>query len=630
MPWYEHYFTADYWAYADDEYSPERTGAEVDYLATVLNRYAPGGRVLDLACGVGRHAIALARRGFDVTGVDMSAYALDRAERAAADAGVRLGLHRADLLRSADWGVAEVDAVICVQAFGWGSDADQLRLLRQVRQVLVPGGVFVLDHSNILAIMRIYQPEGLAEIGGATFHFLRRYDPVTGRSTGEVRIRRADGTSVVLPDDIRMYQPAEVRSLLTRAGFTVEAADADFTIGAPVAMSTRYVQFVARPQAVLTSALAGHRQPVPAEGLDLRWAPDEAEFVEASIAQAWATVAESGPALADRARRYDLADPYGGGRVTPVLAANLRWPAGAASSDATLAGATPADAAPSDAAPAGVTPAGDRISVGAGVTGLLHDLARLADGGTVLIDPIGHPHLAVTARQAGDEVQITGLADVATALAAVERFRPAVTVLDRPGLTGAQWSPDDVRVLAAATIEAGGVLVVDETCGAYAPPDRSVAPLTDRVAGLIVLRSMSKGYCCGGLRIGFAIASPDQAGAVRAVLAPLAASALALDVALALLCQPDPLAPLRDRIAEVKPEVIALLARAGIATIDTDPYVPWLMLPGDDATRAALVARQLVAKDVPVADPASWPSGLLRLSVPLSAARLKAFEAAVS
>ena len=203
----------------------------------------------------------------------------------------------------------------------------------------------------------------------------------------------------------------------------------------------------------------------------------------------------------------------------------------------------------------------------------------------MLIDPVGHPHLAVTAA--------TGLATrsgspastvSATALAAVARFRPAVTVLDRPGLPARSGHRTMCAALAAATVEAGGVLVVDETCGAYAPPGRSVAPLTDRVAGLIVLRSMSKGYCCGGLRIGFAIASPDQAGAVRAVLAPLAASALALDVALALLCQPDPLAPLRDRIAEVKPEVIALLARAGIATLDTDPVVPWLVLPGDDAS----------------------------------------------
>jgi 2-polyprenyl-3-methyl-5-hydroxy-6-metoxy-1,4-benzoquinol methylase len=90
VPWYEDYFTADYWSYADAEYTAERTAAEVSYLAQVLQRHAPSRRVLDLACGVGRHAIGLARLGFEVTGVDVSQYALDRAARAASEAGVRL------------------------------------------------------------------------------------------------------------------------------------------------------------------------------------------------------------------------------------------------------------------------------------------------------------------------------------------------------------------------------------------------------------------------------------------------------------------------------------------------------------------------------------------------------------
>jgi len=90
IPWYERYFTADYWTYADEEYTADRTAAEVDYLADVLDRHAPGRRVLDLGCGVGRHAVGLARRGFTVVGIDVSGFALSRAAAAAADAGVSL------------------------------------------------------------------------------------------------------------------------------------------------------------------------------------------------------------------------------------------------------------------------------------------------------------------------------------------------------------------------------------------------------------------------------------------------------------------------------------------------------------------------------------------------------------
>ena len=542
--------------------------------------------------------IGLARLGFEVTGVDVSDYALRRAAQAAADADVQLRLVRADLLGSDDWGVSSADAVICVQAFGWGSDADQLQMLRTVRRLLLPGGLLVLDHSSILAIARIYQPRAQARIGAAEFTFTREYDPLSGRSGGCVLVRRADGTQAALPDNVRLYTPAEIRRLLSRAGFEVTRADADFKIGAPVTIGTRYAQFLATPIRPVESALAGHHgQPSPGE-IDLRLMPDEAEFSQAAVAAAWARAAAD---LPGRARRYDLADPYGAARAAPVLAGHLGWPADSELSQ-------------------------DRVSVGAGVTGLLHGLSRLADGGTVLIAPAGHPQLAEAAAAAGTTVAVAALTDPAAAKVAVADLRPALTVLDRPATTGRHWSLPMVAELAASTAQAGGVLVVDEACGCYLPPGNSAAPLTRNVPGLVVLKGVSKGYCCGGLRIGFAVASAGLAKPVRAVLAPLAGSALSLDVALELFGQPDLLGPLRERIAEVKPAVRAALRRAGVAIVETDEHVPWIALNGDAATRATLAQVGLAVKDVPVLG--SGP-GLLRMSLPLSVPRYEAVLAAL-
>lgn len=582
--WYERYFTADYWAYADHEYTADRTAAEVDYLAEMLHQHAPGRRILDLGCGVGRHAVGLARRGFAVVGIDVSEFALSRAAAAAADAGVSIDLRHADLLGT--WDVPTVDAAICVQAFGWGSDDDQLRMLRSVRRVLADGGILILDHSNILAIAGRYAPESRAKIGGATFHFLRRYDPVSGRSGGEVRLRRADGSTAVLLDDVRLYQSAEIERLLTRAGFEAVAVHSDFTVDAPVTLDRRYVQFVARPVTAVRSALAGH-QGVPG-GLDLRWAPDEAAFVAPALDLAWAEI----DASVQMARRYDLSDPFAADRLGAVLGV------------------------PSD-----------RVSAGAGVTGLLHDLARLGDGGTVLLDRSGHPHLAVSAAASFDRVAFAAMDSVVEVLAAVARHRPAVTVLDRPALRGPTWSAGDVRAIATAVRATGGVLLIDESCVSYLKPGASLAALTDDVPGLVVLRGLAKGFCCGGLRVGFAVSAPDIAPRVRSVLAPLACAALALDMAIALLRQPDPLAALRERIAVAKPAAAARLAGAGLPTLDTDPAVPWFVLPADDTTRAALARAGLAAKESPVHAP---DGQLLRLSVPLSDARMAAFAAALS
>jgi len=190
VPWYEDYFTADYWSYADAEYSTERTSAEVSYLAQVLDQHAPGRRVLDLGCGVGRHSIGLARLGFELTGIDVSRYALDRAAGAADAAGVRVDWLQGDVLADRSWTDLAADAVICVQAFGWGSDTDQLRLLRSLRRLLPPDGLLVLDHSSMLGIARIYAAHARAEIGATSFTFDRHYDPVSARSAGQVLVER--------------------------------------------------------------------------------------------------------------------------------------------------------------------------------------------------------------------------------------------------------------------------------------------------------------------------------------------------------------------------------------------------------------------------------------------------------
>lgn len=587
-PWYERYFTADYWTYATAEYTAERTAAEVAYLAGVLGRRAPGGRVLDLGCGIGRHAIELARLGFRVIGLDVSEWALRRADEAAAEAGVELELHRVDLLRTAELPVADVDAAVCVQAFGWGTDADQLRMLRAVRRALRPGGLLVLDHSNVSAILRIYQAESHADIGGATFRFRRHYDAATGRSGGDVLVHRPDGSAVTLPDDVRLYQPPEVRDLLTRSGFEVSEVDANFTPDAPVGMDTRYVQFVATVPAAPRSALDGHRDAAPADALDLRWALDEVNLVRGDIDAAWESVTGDGVAgLADRARRYDLADPYLT-RLAPALATHLGVP---------------------------IDP--DRVVLGAGATGLLRDLAGLATGGWVLADPIGHPELPLAAAALGAGVRFADLADPAEALAAIGRCRPAVTVLDRPGLRDLAAPPEHVRLLADAVADVGGVLVVDETCAAYLPPSASIAGMADRQPALVVVRSLAKGYCCGGLRVGVAVSSADVAARTRAVASPLAVSATSADVAETLLRRGDVLRRLRATIADAKPAFVALLRDNGFQVRSTDPRVPWVLVPADPATRRALDAGRVVAKEVPVAggDP------LLRLSVPLSAER---------
>jgi len=83
--WYEAFFEGDYYRMYSARSVlrvPEVTSRQVEFIVESL-QLAPGARVLDLACGHGRIAVPLAQRGYDVTGVDLSAFHLRLARQAA-------------------------------------------------------------------------------------------------------------------------------------------------------------------------------------------------------------------------------------------------------------------------------------------------------------------------------------------------------------------------------------------------------------------------------------------------------------------------------------------------------------------------------------------------------------------
>jgi SAM-dependent methyltransferase len=135
------------------------TAGEVDFLVEELG-LARSAKVLDVGCGVGRHSLELARRGFRLVGLDISRRFVDVADAAARAESLAaefvLGDARDMRFES------EFDAAICLceGAFGLaGSDANHLRVLRGVARALRPGAPFVLTAMNAYAAVRAAPPD---------------------------------------------------------------------------------------------------------------------------------------------------------------------------------------------------------------------------------------------------------------------------------------------------------------------------------------------------------------------------------------------------------------------------------------------------------------------------------------
>ena len=219
-------------AFFDDDYlriyraliRPETTAAEVEFIAGALAP-PPGGEVLDLACGYGRHAIGLARRGFRVTGVDFHAGYLATAAGDAAAAGVTVRWTRADM-RELPFERAFDAAYSYFTSFGYFSDAENERVLAGVARALRPGGRFLLDVLNRDHVLTHPQQRAWNQVGDGSL-LMEETTLDLCRSVvrnRQIHITPQTGAQITKESTLRAYTCAELAALCARHGLAAREA----------------------------------------------------------------------------------------------------------------------------------------------------------------------------------------------------------------------------------------------------------------------------------------------------------------------------------------------------------------------------------------------------------------------
>jgi SAM-dependent methyltransferase len=218
----------------------ERTDAESSQgalNAVRLARCATGALILDAGCGPGRHALALARMGYRVVGLDRAAVLL-AAGRHAAGGAPWPRFVRGDYAR-VPFPDESFDAVLNLgTALGYGGEREDLAALREFRRVLARGGRLVLETAHRDAAA----PGGaLAELeertlaAGSVLRVQRHFDARRGLLHEVQQLRDRDVWGPPRAYTIRLYAPAELDRMLTRAGFGARAFHGSVTgRGVPV------------------------------------------------------------------------------------------------------------------------------------------------------------------------------------------------------------------------------------------------------------------------------------------------------------------------------------------------------------------------------------------------------------
>jgi SAM-dependent methyltransferase len=221
-PWYKTFFGEDYLRIYSF-LTPERTEREVDGIVRLLD-LPPGSAILDLCCGHGRHALALAKQGYRVTGQDLSEVFLQRAQAEAEAQGVQVRWLHSDM-RMIPF-ENEFDAVINIfTAFGYleNEDEDQ-QVLQQVHKALKPRGLFLLETMHREFLLRSFTAsEVYRHADGLIVLEERDFDLLTSHSHVQVTMLSPDGQRREYTHSERIYTLTELARMLAMVGLHVKA-----------------------------------------------------------------------------------------------------------------------------------------------------------------------------------------------------------------------------------------------------------------------------------------------------------------------------------------------------------------------------------------------------------------------
>ena len=201
-------------------FSPARIAAAAEEVEPLLRLV--GGKpksILDLCCGPGRFAIPLAQRGLRVTGVDRTAFFLEKARERAAAAGVEVEWVLDDMRSFVRPGAFDL-ALSMFTSFGYFDDkGEDLTVLQNIHESLRPGGALVMDVVGKELVAQAFKPTvSRKHPDGAVVIDRREVLADWTRIRMEWTIIRGDSVRVYTIDHT-VYSGQELKDRFTAAGF---------------------------------------------------------------------------------------------------------------------------------------------------------------------------------------------------------------------------------------------------------------------------------------------------------------------------------------------------------------------------------------------------------------------------
>ena len=219
MSWYDEFFKEDYLQVYSPFLTEQRTREEVLFIQEILNLPLRS-KILDLACGYGRHTIPLAKKGYDMTGLDYTEKFIQMADEKAQKENLQIEFLVGDM-RKIPFENHFAGVISYFTSFGFFSEDENFEVLKGVFKALKKKGKFLLDIVNRDWMVKNFQPKDWERLEDGTLVLEERnWDLKTNRMKTFLTIldKKGERNSWF---DLRLYTLQELNLLLEKAGLKI-------------------------------------------------------------------------------------------------------------------------------------------------------------------------------------------------------------------------------------------------------------------------------------------------------------------------------------------------------------------------------------------------------------------------
>jgi SAM-dependent methyltransferase len=224
MTWYKDWFNSQDYLLV----YKHRDSREAEILVKLIQKkmnLLTSSYVLDMACGAGRHSIAFAKKGYNVTAVDLSERLIYEAEKNAIHENVNIDFVQADI-RDLKLD-KQFDLIVNLfTSFGYfETDEENFIIIQKAYDLLKPGGYFVLDYLNKNYLEKNLVPSSKFIENGTSITQKRaiKYN----RVEKEIIIEKNKSVNKFY-ESVRMYDFDELKDILEGTGFRISNTFGDF------------------------------------------------------------------------------------------------------------------------------------------------------------------------------------------------------------------------------------------------------------------------------------------------------------------------------------------------------------------------------------------------------------------